>query len=130
VTVYGRREDEARQVAGLVPGCVARVGHPGAGTFDVLVNATPVGMWPAVDASPVESAVLSQGGVVYDLVYNPGKTALLRQAEAAGCAVISGLEMLIAQAGRQFEWWTGTPAPRGVMQAAAVERLTEMAGHE
>jgi 3-dehydroquinate dehydratase/shikimate dehydrogenase len=130
VTVYGRREDGARQVAGLVPGCVARVGHPGAGTFDLLVNATPVGTWPAVDASPVESAVLSEGGVVYDLVYNPGKTALLRQAEAAGCAVISGLEMLIAQAGRQFEWWTGMPAPREVMQAAAVERLTEMAGHE
>jgi 3-dehydroquinate dehydratase / shikimate dehydrogenase len=130
VTVYGRREDAAREVAGLVRGSAAQAGLPRAGTFDILVNATPVGMWPDVDASPVESAVLSEGGLVYDLVYNPEKTVLLRQAEAAGCAVVSGLEMLIAQAGRQFEWWTGIPAPREVMLAAAVERLKEMAGRE
>ena len=128
VTVYGRREEGAGRVAGLADGGAARVGIPSAGSFDLLVNATPVGMWPAVDAAPVEPAVLSRGDIVYDLVYNPQRTALLRQAEAAGCVGISGLEMLIAQAARQFEWWTGTKAPREVMRAAAVERLQRMAG--
>jgi shikimate dehydrogenase len=128
VTVYGRREERARQVAGLADGGVARVGLPSTGTFDLLVNATPVGMWPAVDVAPVELSVLSSGGLVYDLIYNPQRTALLRQAETAGCVAISGLEMLIAQAARQFEWWTGMKAPRDVMRAAAVERLKRMAG--
>ncbi len=128
VTVYGRREDRAKQVAGLADGGVARVGLPSTGTFDMLVNATPVGMWPAVDVAPVEPSALSRGVIVYDLVYNPQRTRLLRQAEAAGCVAISGLEMLVAQAERQFEWWTGTKAPREVMRAAAVERLKRMAG--
>jgi shikimate 5-dehydrogenase len=128
VTVYGRREDRARQVAGLADGGVARVGLPSTGTFDLLVNATPVGMWPAVDVAPVEPSALSRGVIVYDLVYNPRRTRLLRHAEAAGCVAISGLEMLIAQAERQFEWWTGMKAPREVMRAAAVERLNRMAG--
>jgi shikimate dehydrogenase len=128
VTVYGRREQGAIQVAGLADGGVARVGVPSAGTFDLLVNATPVGMWPGADASPVEPAVLPGGKIVYDLVYNPQRTALLRHAEAAGCIAISGLEMLTAQAARQFEWWTGFKAPREVMRAAAVERLQRMAG--
>lgn len=128
VTVYGRREEAAKQVAGLVDGGLARVGIPTAATFDLLVNATPVGMWPAADAAPLEPAVLSSGGIVYDLVYNPQRTVLLRHAAAAGCVTISGLEMLTAQAARQFEWWTGKPAPREVMRAAAVERLQRMAG--
>ena len=72
--------------------------------------------------------MLSSGGIVYDLVYNPQRTVLLRRAAAAGCVAISGLEMLTAQAARQFEWWTGKPAPREVMRAAAVERLQRMAG--
>jgi 3-dehydroquinate dehydratase / shikimate dehydrogenase len=128
VTVYGRREELARQVAGLADSGVGRVGLPSAGTFDLLVNATPVGMWPAVDVAPVEPSALSRGVIVYDLVYNPQRTRLLRHAEAAGCVAISGLEMLIAQAERQFEWWTGMKAPREVMRTAAVERLKRMAG--
>ncbi len=128
VTVYGRREEGAKQVAGLTDGGVARVGAPSAGSFELLVNATPVGMWPAVEDALVEPAVLSGGGIVYDLVYNPHGTALLRRAAAAGCLAISGLEMLTAQAARQFEWWTGMAAPREVMRAAAVERLQRMAG--
>jgi 3-dehydroquinate dehydratase/shikimate dehydrogenase len=128
VAVYGRDEPRARQVASLVDSGVARVGLPSAGTFDLLVNATPIGMWPAVDASPVEAAALSSGAIVYDLVYNPQKTKLIRQAEMLGCVAISGLEMLTAQAGRQFEWWTGMKAPREVMREAAVARLRQMAG--
>jgi shikimate 5-dehydrogenase len=60
---------------------------------------------------------------VYDLVYNPLETLLLRDARAAGCRTLGGLDMLVAQAQRQFEWWTGTRAPERAMREAAVEAL-------
>ena len=91
---------------------------PEPGTWDLLVNATPVGTWPAVDETPVPAEALAGGRLVYDLVYNPPVTRLLREAAAAGCRTIGGLEMLVAQAERQFEWWTGRRAAAGVMAAA------------
>jgi 3-dehydroquinate dehydratase/shikimate dehydrogenase len=96
-------------------------------SWDLLVNCTPVGMYPNVDATPVERPALSgaPGRLVYDLVYNPNPTRLLREAAAAGCATIDGLEMLVAQAVEQFEWWTGVKAPAAVMRQAAVTRLAE-----
>jgi shikimate dehydrogenase len=128
ITVCGRREDRARAVAALVAGGVATVDPPVPGSWDVLVNATPVGTWPNLEASPVNPGLLAGGGLVYDLVYNPGRTALLRDADRAGCATIGGLEMLVSQAVRQFEWWTGSAAPCDRMRAAAIERLNRMAG--
>jgi 3-dehydroquinate dehydratase/shikimate dehydrogenase len=127
VVVYGRRLDAARAVATLAAG-QGRVGQPGRGEWDVLVNATPVGTWPDTGASPVDPAALAGGGLVYDLVYNPADTALLRAAAAAGCQVVGGLEMLVAQAVEQFEWWTGRPAPRDRMRDAAIDQLGRMAG--
>ena len=129
VTVYGRRPGEAARVAALISGAVGRGGHPEAGSWDLLVNATPVGTWPETSASPVPPESLPGGRVVYDLVYNPVRTSLLEAAAAAGCQTIGGLEMLVAQAAAQFEWWTGRPAPRDVMWAAARDSLTRMAGH-
>jgi 3-dehydroquinate dehydratase / shikimate dehydrogenase len=128
VTVCGRREDRAREVAALAAGGRATAGQPAPGDWDILVNATPVGTWPDVEASPVDPGALAGGGLVYDLVYNPIRTALMRDAEHSGCETIGGLEMLVAQAVRQFEWWTGTRAPRGRMRDAALERLHRMAG--
>ena len=61
------------------------------------------------------------GQYVYDLVYNPPITRLLREAAAAGCQTIGGLDMLVAQAREQFQWWTGTTPPAGVMREAALE---------
>jgi shikimate 5-dehydrogenase len=101
----------------------------------VLVNATPVGTAPALDETPLPNGLFT-GDVVYDLVYNPSDTRLLRDARAAGCRTVSGLEMLVAQARRQFEWWTGRPAPVAVMREAAVRALAARtngaarAGHE
>jgi 3-dehydroquinate dehydratase/shikimate dehydrogenase len=128
VTVYGRRQDRALAVAALARLGEAGVGQPKSGSWDVLINATPAGAWPGVDASPVDPGVLTGGGLVYDLVYNPGRTALLRDAEAAGCTTVGGLEMLVAQAVQQFEWWTGVRAPRDRMRAAAMDRLSRIAG--
>ena len=81
-------------------------------------------MYPRVDETPVPADQLA-GGTVYDLVYNPTTTRLLQDAERAGCRTIGGLEMLVAQACRQFEWWTGVRPSAEVMRQAAINKLTE-----
>jgi shikimate 5-dehydrogenase len=78
---------------------------------------------PNVDQSPLPDDFVFDGRLVYDLIYNPATTRLLREAAAAGCQTIGGLEMLVAQAQSQFEWWTGTRPSAGVMRAAAMKRL-------
>ncbi len=79
---------------------------------DLLINATPVGMFPAVDASPVHGPI--HANVVLDMVYNPPITRLLRSAADQGKTVIQGTTMFLAQAARQFEIWTGHRAPAEV----------------
>ncbi|MCX5869292.1 MAG: shikimate dehydrogenase [Deltaproteobacteria bacterium] len=83
---------------------------------DVLINATSVGMKPESDVSPVPATILSRFQVVMDIVYAPLATRLLMEAEAAGCQVINGLEMLLYQGVAQFELWTGKPAPVELMR--------------
>jgi shikimate 5-dehydrogenase len=102
---------------------------PEPGSWDLLVNCTPIGMHPDPDRTPVEAGALT-GRLVYDLVYNPKTTRLLREAKAAGCQTIGGLEMLVAQAHEQFQWWTDVRPPAGVMRAAAERRLAEFATDE
>src|SRR5690606_8423646 len=116
VTVAARQADKAAQVAATVG---ASTGHwpPAPGSWDVLVNATPVGTVPAATESPLPGGPFD-GAVVYDLVYNPPRTRLLAEAAEAGCTTIGGLAMLIAQAERQFEWWTGIGGMRRTMHDA------------
>ncbi|MEN3057394.1 MAG: shikimate dehydrogenase [Candidatus Methanosuratincola petrocarbonis] len=95
---------------------------------DVLINATPLGMAPRVEEMPVDSSVLRSGMVVFDLVYNPAETKLLREAKAKGCITIGGLEMLVGQATAAFEIWTGIDAPLGEMREAAEEALRVRGG--
>jgi 3-dehydroquinate dehydratase/shikimate dehydrogenase len=92
---------------------------------DVLMNASPVGMWPQVDATPVGTGVLRPGMVVFDAVYNPRETRLLREAAAAGCVTISGVEQFVGQAVEQFELWTGRRAPEALMRQVVVDALAE-----
>jgi shikimate 5-dehydrogenase len=89
-----------------------------------LVNCTPIGSRPDTDGTPVAADGLS-GRLVYDLIYNPRTTRLLREAALAGCQTIGGLDMLVAQAHEQFQWWTDVRPPAGVMRAAAERRLAE-----
>jgi len=91
---------------------------------DLVVNTTPIGMSPHVEANPwPDGCPLPPGAIVYDLVYNPPETALLRAAKAAGLECIGGLDMLIEQAALAFESWTGLDAPREAMRKAASEQL-------
>jgi shikimate 5-dehydrogenase len=128
VTVHARDAGRALDAARAV-GVRAAPWPPAAGSWDLLVNCTPIGMYPRVEQSPLPAAALS-GRYVYDLVYNPPATRLLRDAAAAGCVTFGGLDMLVAQAQEQFSWWTGIKAPAGVMRAAAERRLTEFIADE
>jgi 3-dehydroquinate dehydratase/shikimate dehydrogenase len=125
VTVCGRRQDQAQAVAALTGAAVAPW-PPDPAAWDLLVNATPVGTAPNTLESPLPPNYLFHGGkLVYDLVYNPPQTRLLTDAERAGCRTIGGLDMLVAQAQAQFEWWTGQRPAERVMREAATARLLQ-----
>jgi len=96
--------------------------RPGA-AGDILLNCTPVGMHPKVDATPVPKKMLRPRMVVYDAVYNPLQTRLLREAREAGCRTVAGIDHFVRQAVEQFELWTGRPAPVETMRRVAVEAL-------
>jgi len=88
------------------------VPQAGSTACDLLINATPVGMYPRVDDSPVTGSIAA--GVVFDMVYNPAATTLLRLAASQGKTTVPGTRMFFAQAARQFEIWTKQSAPREV----------------
>ncbi len=91
---------------------------------DILVNTSPLGTkGETVDQTIATSEQLSGVKLVYDLVYNPAETRLLREAELAGIPAINGLEMLIAQGAKQFEIWTGEAAPVAAMAEAVKTKL-------
>ena len=77
-------------------------------SFDLLLNATSVGMYPREGASPVSRQVVSRCGAVFDAVYNPAQTELLRLAEETGAQTVGGMEMLVYQAVAAHEIWYGT----------------------
>jgi len=93
--------------------------------FDVIINATPVGMGNTRDCPLKDQEI--QARVVFDMVYDPVQTHLLQVARAKGIAVIPGVEMFVQQAARQFEIWTGKPAPAGDMLRAVTIALQERA---
>jgi 3-dehydroquinate dehydratase/shikimate dehydrogenase len=94
---------------------------------DAIINATPVGMLPHSEASPIDLSRL-RARVVFDLVYSPLETRLLAEARGSGLTTITGLEMLVAQGARQFEIWTGLAAPRALMEQAIRQALDFAAG--
>ena len=90
--------------------------------FDLIVNATPLGMTPNIDSSPLpKDTILSQGTIVYDLVYNPRETKLIREARSQGLTATTGLGMLIEQAVLGFKLWTGHTPPRDILYNSVVE---------
>jgi 3-dehydroquinate dehydratase/shikimate dehydrogenase len=89
--------------------------------FDAVIHATPLGMYPHTEACFFPDSIPAE--LVFEMVYNPIETALTRRAAQQGLTVISGLQMFVEQAVRQFEIWTGASAPRTVMEKAALEAL-------
>lgn len=130
VVVYNRtraRADELaaefnRRTGQVVAADISRLC---ASCCDVFLNTTSVGMYPDTDASVFDDAMpdLSAHTLVFDTVYNPMETRLLRQARQAGAQTLGGIEMFVRQAARQFEAWTAGPAPIDLMRRVVAQRL-------
>jgi shikimate dehydrogenase len=127
-TVFARDPARAREVAQTFGARSQNLSGARFDSFDLVVNATPLGTRGAREAETAATAGQLRGArVAYDLVYNPAETRFMREARAAGCAVvIGGLPMLVAQAAAQFELWTGERAPLEVMRRAAERRLSRL----
>ena len=123
VTVVARRPEAGAEAATLAGerGRAAAVPPP---EFDLVVNATPVGMGRAgAGRLPLEPTVLGEGQVVVDLVYDPLETPLMAEARRRGALVAGGVGMLVGQAAEAFRLWTGVAAPIEVMHAAVAPHL-------
>ncbi len=93
------------------------------GSVDIVVNATPVGMYPNVGESPISKDLIREDLVIYDTVYRPVKTKLVEYADTVGATVVHGYEMLVSQAAGSFSLWTGVEAHKGVMRRTVLQIL-------
>ncbi|MEQ1573961.1 MAG: type I 3-dehydroquinate dehydratase [Vicinamibacterales bacterium] len=125
VTVHARRLEQSKEIAGVF-GAQAGPWPPTPGTWDLLVNTTPLGGPTGRDASPLPGGPFD-GRFVYDVTYGDHESPLVREAREGGCITLDGLPMLVAQAERQFEWWTGQRPGDGVMRAAAAHKMGAVA---
>ena len=132
VTVTGRTAGRAEVVAALAAAQAAPVDRLKEARFDVVINATPVGMEGTATQgeTPFPPDWLGGTEVVFDMVYRPRRTALLAAAEQRGCTTIDGLEMFVRQAAAQYRLWTGdgSDAPLAVIRATAERVLSEDSG--
>jgi len=122
VVVTARREAAARSLARAVSAKVIPWSSTESMDVDAVINATPLGMPPRIEASPIDLARLHTR-VLFDMVYYPLETRLLAEARGRGLITISGIEMLVAQGARQFEIWTGQAGPRALMEQAVRHSL-------
>ena len=121
VTVAARRRDAADTAAGLVPGATgALLDDVDPGAFDLVVNATPLGMHG--EDGPVAAERLNPAQLVVDTVYHPMETPFLAACRAHGIPCTNGLGMLVHQAALAFEQWTGLDAPVAAMRDAALSQ--------
>ena len=130
VTVCSRTLERARRIATEV-GCkaidwAARYRMP----YDCVVNATPVGMHPHVNETPFEKQHLRSYMVVFDTVYNPENTLLVKEASAIGCHIVTGVDMFVRQAAIQHRIWHGTEPPPAVMREALKKATSSARTHE
>ncbi len=121
VAIAGRRPEKVRALA-KATGAEGLAWEASLGRgFDILVQSTPVGMLPNVEENLFPDRIPAE--IVFDMVYNPLRTALIKRAQEQGKTVVLGLEMFIEQAAAQFELWTKLPAPRAVMRNAVLDVL-------
>jgi 3-dehydroquinate dehydratase/shikimate dehydrogenase len=126
VTVAGRTPERAEELAAAFRArgvALDREAVDAAPSFDLIVNATPVGMHPDVAASPLEGAAFRRGQTVFDLIYRPRATRLLQDAARAGADALEGLEMFLAQALAQFRLFTGREPDAALARATLLDAL-------
>ena len=118
VFVCGRNEEKTAELAADLK--IESVDWANRQQFEceILVNGTPVGMFPNMNESPFPEEGLKEGMVVFDTIYNPQNTLLIKQARAADCKIVSGAEMFVRQAALQYELFTGQDADKQLMADA------------
>jgi len=122
VTLFGRRADAVANLADTFGACPMSWQDRTQRSGDVLINCTSLGMMPALDESPMPADVLEGCRLVFDVVYNPLETRLLKDAQACGAIPLGGLDMFVRQALMQFELWTGKrPVSAGAFDLATRE---------
>lgn len=90
---------------------------------DILINATPIGMYPKVDETPISKDLLHDDLFVFDVVYNPLETRLMKEAAETGCVTLGGLDMLVNQGILAFEWWLNKKPNKDLMKNKIIEYL-------
>jgi 3-dehydroquinate dehydratase/shikimate dehydrogenase len=127
VTITNRHDERATRLAEEV-GCRAVTWSARASTMtDVIVNCTPVGMHPNVDDTPLPPGAFGRSSmVVFDTIYHPENTMMLKLARERGCKPVTGVDMFLRQAALQFKLYTGQEAPRKVMEDALRRRLSPL----
>ncbi len=128
ITITARRIEQAQQLANSFPNDKLLITNyenlhdnlqSAISSFSLIVNTTPIGMTPNIYQSPLpKNTSLSKHTKIYDLVYNPRETKLVKDARAQGLSATTGLGMLIEQAALSFEIWTGHDPSRGIMRAS------------
>jgi 3-dehydroquinate dehydratase/shikimate dehydrogenase len=108
--IVGRTPDRTDKLANEVHGKAVEWGARHNIDCGIVVNCTPIGMHPNLDETPLHAGFLKPGMLVFDTVYNPEQTLLIKEAKARGCAILSGVEMFVRQAAMQFELFTGQKA--------------------
>lgn len=126
LTVANRSVKRGEALAGLLRCPFLPLDEVAGIKADLLVQATPAGMYTQEDRSIVPPETLKQGMVVMDIVYNPVETRLLRDAREKGCRTINGVAMFLNQGAEQFRLWTGMDAPLAAMAGAVERELEEM----
>jgi 3-dehydroquinate dehydratase/shikimate dehydrogenase len=123
VQIANRHEERATELAEQV-GCRTVSWASRASTLaEVIINCTPVGMHPDVDDTPVPPAGLKEGMVIFDTVYHPENTMLLKLARERGAKTVTGVEMFVRQALDQFQLYTGQDAPKDLMRDVLKRKL-------
>ena len=124
VTIFNRTLDKAKALAKEF-GCKAASLREidTIKNMDIIINATSVGLHPSVDETPFDKKFITSKHIVFDIIYAPFETRLLRDAKQQGATIIHGMEMLLEQAVAQFKLYTGMEAPRETMRDVLLENL-------
>jgi shikimate dehydrogenase len=127
IVVANRSAERGKSLAAFLEGRYIPLSEAHPVEADLLIQTTPVGMFPHTDQVPISEDAIHEGMVVMDAVYNPLKTRLLALAEKKGCLTIGGLDMFIYQGAEQFRIWTGLEPPVEIMREAAKKSLLSRA---
>lgn len=124
LTIYNRSLEEAERLAKEFSGKALSLHNlEKVKDADIIFNATPLGMYPNEDKTPIPNELIRKNQIVFDAVYTPFETKLLRDAKSIGAQIISGVEMFVEQGAAQFKLYTGFDAPVGTMKEVLIKNL-------